>query len=51
MTLRKITIDNCMRHIPKSEQTKERGIKAGTIKNKWTPRKQSKTISQNKKNH
>ena len=27
MTLRKITIDNSVRYIPKSEQTKERKIK------------------------
>ena len=38
MPLRKITIDNSVRYIPKSEQTKE--IKQNTIKNK----KQSKEI-------
>ena len=32
MTLKKITIDNSVRHFPKSEQTKE--IKQNTIKNK-----------------
>ena len=32
MTLRKITIDNSVRYIPKSEQTKE--IKQNKIKNK-----------------
>ena len=32
MTLRKITIDNSVRYIPKSEQTKK--IKQNTIKNK-----------------
>ena len=32
MTLRKITIDNSVRYIPKSEQTKE--IKHNKIKNK-----------------
>ena len=32
MVLRKITIDNSVRSIPKSEQTKERDIKSKTIK-------------------
>ena len=40
MTLRKIIIDNSVRYIPKSEQTKE--IKQNT-------RKQNKNISQNNK--
>ena len=48
MTLKKITIDNSVRYIPKSEQTKEREIKqkkkAGSL-----PRKQNKQISQNNK--
>ena len=39
MTLRKITIDNSVRYVPKSEQTK-----VGSI-----PRKQNKKISQNNK--
>ena len=47
MVLRKITIDNSARYIPKSEQTKE--IKQNTIKNKSTPIKQTKNISQNNK--
>ena len=38
MVLRKITVDNSVRYIPKSEQTKE--IKQNTIKNK----KQSEQI-------
>ena len=42
MTLRKITIDNSVRYIPKSEQPKT--IKAGSL-----PRKQNKKISQNSK--
>ena len=40
MTLRKITIDNSVRYIPKSEQTREnktKKIKAGSL-----PRKQNK---------
>ena len=40
MTLRKITIDNSVRYIPKNEQT----TKAGSL-----PRKQNKNISQNSK--
>ena len=42
MTLGKITIDNSVRYIPKSEQTKK--IKVGLV-----PRKQNKNISQNSK--
>ena len=46
MVLRKTTIDNSVRYIPKSEQrdTKPKLTKAGSI-----PRKQNKKISQNKK--
>ena len=47
MTIRKITIDNSVRYIPKSEQTKEREIKAKKIKAGSVPRKQNKNISQN----
>ena len=51
MTLRKITIDNSVRHIPKSEQTKERDIKPKTkkIKAGSLPRKQNQNISQSSK--
>ena len=42
MTLRKKTIDNSVRYIPKSEQTREN-------KTKTIPRKQNKKISQNNK--
>ena len=62
MTLRKITIDNSVRYIPKSEQTKE--IKQNMINNKKqseqiqpfsggskpNTRKQNKNLSQNSKN-
>ena len=48
MTLRKITVDNSVRDIPKSEQTRE--IEQNIIMNTSTPRKQKKKISQNKKN-
>ena len=44
MTLRKITIDNSVRYIPKSEQAKE--IKPKTTKAGSLPRKQNKIISQ-----
>ena len=42
MTLRKITIDNSVRYIPKNNKTKT--TKAGTL-----PRKQNKKTSQNNK--
>ena len=48
MTLRKITIDNNVKYIPKGEQTRE--IKQNTIKKKSSPRKQKKNISQNNYN-
>ena len=41
MTLRKKTIDNSLRYVPKNEQN--------TIKNNSPPRKQKKKISQNNK--
>ena len=47
MVLRKITIDNSVRYVPKIEQTKEKAIKPKTIKAGSTPRKQNKNISQN----
>ena len=55
MVLRKITIDNSVRYIPKNEQTKE--IRQNPTKNKIQPvsggklntKKQNKTISQNNK--
>ena len=43
MVLRKIAIDNSVRYVPISEQTKERDLKANTINN----RQQNKFISQN----
>ena len=51
MTLRKITIDNSVRYVPKSEQTKEKQIKPKPkpIKAGSLPRKQNKNISQNNK--
>ena len=47
MTLRKRTIDNGVRYVPKSEQTKERVSKPKTTKTGSLPRKQNKNISQN----
>ena len=49
MTLRKITIDNSVRYIPKSEQPKEREIIPKTTKAGSLPRKQNKKNSQNNK--
>ena len=49
MTLRKITIDNSVRYIPKSEQTKEKNNKPKRIKAGSLPRKQNKNVSQNSK--
>ena len=49
MTLRKIAIDNSVRYIPKSEQTKERDSKPKSVKAGSLPRKQNKNISQNSK--
>ena len=42
MTLRKITIDNSVRYIPKNEQTKEKNNKPKTTKAGSLPRKQNK---------
>ena len=47
MTLRLNTIDNSLKYIAKSEQTRERDIKP--IKNDSLPRKQNKKLSQNNK--
>ena len=49
MTLRKITIDNSVRYVPKSEQTKEKTYKPKTTKAGSLPPKQNKNISQNSK--
>ena len=49
MVLGKITVDNSVRFIPESEQTKKRDAKPKTIKAGSLHRKQSKNISQNSK--
>ena len=49
MVLRKITIDNSVRYVPKNEKTKEREIKPKAIKAGSLPRKQNKNCSKNNK--
>ena len=49
MTLRKTTINNSVRYVPKSEQTKEKDFKPKTIKASSLPRKQNKTFSKSNK--
>ena len=47
MTLRKITVDNSVRYVPKTQQTKEKEIKPKKVKDDSLPHKQNKNISQN----
>ena len=47
--MRKITIDNSVRYIPKTEQTKLRDTKPKTTKAGSLPGNQIKNISQNNK--
>ena len=47
--MRKITIDNIVRYIPKNEQTKEKNNKPKTTKAGSLSRKQNKKPSQNNK--
>ena len=49
MTLRKITIDNSVRYVPRNEKPKEKEIKPRQIKAGSLPRKQNKKPSQNNK--
>ena len=49
MVLRRITVDNSVRYVPKSEQTKEGDSKPKTIKAGSLPRKQNKNCSKNNK--
>ena len=49
MALKKITIDNSVRYIPNSGQSKESDIKTRTIKAGSLPRKQNTNCSRNKK--
>ena len=49
MVFRKITTDNSVRYVPKSEQIKAKNIKPKTIKAGSLPRKQNKKISQKSK--
>ena len=50
MVLRKMTVDNSVRYIPKTEQPIESDIKTETIKDSPLPRKQNKNCSKNNKN-
>ena len=47
MVLRKITVDNNVRLIPETEQTKEKDFRPKTIKAGSLPRRQNEKISQN----
>ena len=47
--MRRITVDNSVRSVPKSEKPKEKEIKPKTVKAGSIPRKQNKNISQNNK--
>ena len=47
MTLRKITIDNSIRYIPKNEQTKEKNSKPKTIKRNKKPSQNNKKFLKN----
>ena len=49
MVFRKLTVDNSVRYIPKSEQIKERYIKSKTIEDGSFPRKQQNFSQNNKK--
>ena len=49
MVLRKITIDNSVRYIPKTEKTNEKEIKPKKVTAGSLPRKQNKKLSQNNK--
>ena len=44
MTLRKITVDNSVRYVPKIEKLKEKEIKPKTTKAGSLPRKQNKKL-------
>ena len=50
MVLRKITVDNSVRYIPKTEKkTKEKAFKPKTIKTGSLPRRQNRNNSLNSK--
>ena len=49
MVLRKITIDNSVRYIPKTEKTNEKEIKPTKIKAGSLPRKKNEKLSQSNK--
>ena len=41
MVLRRITVDNSVRYIPKGEQSKEKDTNPNTIRNNSNPRKKT----------
>ena len=47
MVMRKITVDNSVRYVPKNEQTKEKEIKPRKMKAASFLRKQNKKLSRN----
>ena len=49
MTLREKAIDNSVKYIPQSEQTRKREIKPNTIKKMSNPSKQNKKLPKNNK--
>ena len=49
MTLRKITIDNSVRYVPKNDKTEEKEIKPKTTKAGLLSTKQNENISQKSK--
>ena len=49
MVLRKITIDNSVRFVPKTDKSEEKEIKPKTTKAGSLPCKQNKKLSQNNK--
>ena len=49
MVLRKITIDNSVRYIRKTEKTNEKEIKPNKVKASSLPRKHNKKLSQSNK--
>ena len=47
MALRKVAVDNSVKYIAQSEQSREREIKTNMIKKKSLPCEQNKKLSQN----
>ena len=47
MTLRKTTVENSVRYVPKNEETKDKNVNPKTIKAGSLPRRQNENPSQN----